>query len=62
MNDDAMNQLVRDAEPRYRGNYKLFGLNPLEKKIVHEIKSKKRNFLNPDDPFYSKKYNKPFEQ
>jgi len=62
MDDDEMNKLVRDAAPRYRNNYKLFELDPREKKIIYDIKNKRRSFLNPDDPFYTKQYNQPFKQ
>ena len=34
MDDREMNKLIKEANPRYRDNYKLFSLDPLEKKIV----------------------------
>jgi len=32
----------------------MFGLDPVEVDILQMIKNKKRNFLNPHDPFFTK--------
>lgn len=49
-----MDGLVREAAPRLKVNYNLFGLDPLEKEIMKTIQSRKRNFLNPEDPFFTR--------
>lgn len=49
-----MDGLVREAAPRLKVNYNLFGLDPQEKEIMKTIQSRKRNFLNPDDPFFTR--------
>jgi hypothetical protein len=49
-----MEALIKDAPPKFKYNYHLFKLDPIEKEIMKELKTKKRNFLNPVDPFFTK--------
>lgn len=48
----AMESLKKEAAPRYQINYDLFSLDPDEKQIIHDMKHRNRNFMNPDDPYY----------
>jgi hypothetical protein len=49
-----MEALIKDAPPKFKYNYHLFKLDPIEKEIMKDLKTKKRNFLNPVDPFFTK--------
>ena len=46
-----MDALIKEAPPKFKLNYNLFKLDPIEKEIMRAIKNQKRNFTNPDDPF-----------
>ena len=54
LNPVEMESLVKEAAPRLKVNYNLFGLDPQEKEIMKTIQSRKRNFLNPEDPFFTR--------
>ena len=41
-----------EAPSKYRRNYQLFNLHPAEGQILSEIKNKRRNFVNPRDPYF----------
>lgn len=49
-----MEALIKEAQPKFKNNYQLFKLDPIEKDIMKQMKTKKRNFLNPNDPFFTK--------
>ena len=50
MDKDEMANLIKNADPRLKNNYKLFAIKPNENYVAaHEVT--KRNFLNPKDPF-----------
>jgi hypothetical protein len=55
-----MESLIKEANPKYKNNYKLFKLDPIETEIMKEMKTKKRNFLNPNDPYFTK-YREPYK-
>ena len=46
-----MNNLIREAPPKFKLNYNLFKLDPIEKEMMRALKNQKRNFTNPQDPF-----------
>jgi hypothetical protein len=48
-----MDSLIKEASPKFKFNYNLFKLDPIEKEIIKTLKNQKRNFLNPNDPFYT---------
>ena len=52
LDEDEMESLIKDAAPKFRGNYSLFSLDPDERDIIRKIKNHKRNLLNPEDPFF----------
>ena len=46
----------------YRRNYDLFNLHPNEKTILRNIIKKRRNLINPQDPYFAKCTQGPFNQ
>jgi|APCry1669190731_1035312.scaffolds.fasta_scaffold26679_1 hypothetical protein len=48
-----MDELIKEASPKFKFNYNLFKLDPIEKEIIKTLKNQKRNFLNPNDPYYT---------
>jgi hypothetical protein len=50
-----MNQIIKEAQPKFKLNYNLFALSPEEKTIQNELRNRKRNFFNPDDVYYKRK-------
>ena len=54
LDEQEMEALIKDAPPKFKYNYHLFKLDPIEKEIMKELKTKKRNFLNPVDPYFTK--------
>lgn len=51
-NPNELTATKLEAPYKHRRNYELFGLHPEEKEILHKIKNKRRNFLNPSDPYF----------
>lgn len=49
-----MDAIMKEAPEKYQVNYDLFSLDPEEKTIIENIHNKKRNFLNPVDPFFTR--------
>ena len=47
---------------KHRRNYELFGLHPNEKNILNKIINKRRNFVNPIDPYFTKCNTKGFDR
>ena len=55
LDDEEMQDLVREAPPKFKLNYNLFRLDPEEKQIMRDMQNKKRNFYNPKDPFFKRR-------
>ena len=55
LNNKEMELLIRDAPQEVKKNYNIFKLDPIEKKISNELRTRKRSFINPEDPFYDRK-------
>ena len=51
LDQEEMDSLIKEAPPKFKLNYNLFKLDPIEKEIMREYRNQKRNFTNPDDPF-----------
>lgn len=51
LDKEEMEVLVKEADPKLRRNYNLFALNPKEKTERDYNRTKRRNFLNPKDPY-----------
>ena len=50
-----MDHLVKEAPTKFKLNYNLFKLDPTELEITEELRNRKRNFFNPEDPFFRRK-------
>ena len=50
-----MDTLIEEVPEQLKHNFDLFKLDPTEFKVLQELKSRKRSFINPDDPILSPK-------
>jgi hypothetical protein len=51
MDQDEMANLIKNADPRLKNNYRLFAIKPNENFANSTFESKKKSFLNPKDPY-----------
>lgn len=47
---------------KLKRNYELFGLHPAEKDILNKIVNKRRNFVNPIDPYFTRCGSRGFDR
>lgn len=63
LDNEEMQDLVKEAPPKFKLNYNLFRLDPEEKEIMRHMQNKKRNFFNPADPYFKRKvFNKQYDR
>jgi hypothetical protein len=55
LDTQEMDTLVKEAPNKFKLNYNLFRLDPQEKDIMRSMQNKKRNFYNPEDPYFRRK-------
>jgi hypothetical protein len=55
LDNSEMDSLVKEVPPKFKLNYNLFRLDPQEKNIMRSMQNKKRNFYNPEDPYFRRK-------
>lgn len=55
LDQEEMEELIKEAPPKFKLNYNLFRLDPQEKEILRMVQNKKRNLFNKDDPFFKRK-------